>query len=297
MHVLHRHRALADRRAATRLTEPGRASPTKKHPGWLDSRKNGGRSSVHASPRSGPVITNPWGSRAMPYGHVSVDGVPPIRMNSASAGSSSCSPSDSITIRSSLPSPLARTIRVSVRMVIAELRAAAVDEVLRHLLLDRLAAHEQRHRPRVRRQVQRRLAGRVGSADDEDVVAAVVVHVARRGAVVDADAEEVVHALRIQPAVVEAGGADRRADANDRAVDEREHDLAVLALAAAGDVRADHDLGAEAHRLLVRGLGESLTARDRSGSPGSSRSARSCPPGRPARGARRRSSLRPSDAA
>ena len=78
---------------ATRLTEPSRASPAKKNPGWLDSRKNGGAVELPVAAEVGAgddeALRDRAGART---GQLAVDGVPPMRMKSASAGSSSSSP-------------------------------------------------------------------------------------------------------------------------------------------------------------------------------------------------------------
>jgi len=81
-------------------------------------------------------------------------------------------------------------------------------QVLRHLLRERRAADDERHRARVRRGVQRGLPRRVGSADDEDVAAPVEDQLAGRRAVVDPGADQLVDPVRIEPAVMGAGCSD-----------------------------------------------------------------------------------------
>ena len=57
--------------------------------------------------------------------------------------------------------------------------------------------------------VERRLPGRVGAADDDDVLAAVARRLTRRRAVADARADQPLDARRVEAPVVDAGGRER----------------------------------------------------------------------------------------
>ena len=121
-----------------------------------------------------------------------------------------------------------------------------------------VAAAEDRHAARVRREEQRRLAGRVAGADDVDVEAVRVRRLAARRAVEDALADEPVEALDRELPPRDAAGEDDRPRAQDVAAVE-------VHLARRGvdprDRARDEDLGAEPPRLLQRAARE-LVARD-----------------------------------
>src|SRR6476646_4752750 len=70
---------------ATRLVEPNRTSPAAKTPGLLVSRKNGSRSAVQYGEAdiSGPVFTKPLGSVSISTGIQLVQGIAPIKVNTA----------------------------------------------------------------------------------------------------------------------------------------------------------------------------------------------------------------------
>src|SRR6185295_2487582 len=80
--------------AATRLPDPLRASPAAKMPGTLVSNRNGSRINFHprggwpSIMRSRPVRMNPCESRSTSPATISVRGDVPMKMNTASAGSS-----------------------------------------------------------------------------------------------------------------------------------------------------------------------------------------------------------------
>ena len=137
-------------------------------------------------------------------------------------------------------------------------RRELVDEVARHALLERVAAAEDRHAPRVVREEQRRLARRVAGADDVDVEAVRVRRLAARRAVGDALAGEPVEALDRQPPPRDAAGEDDRP---------RPQDVAAVEVHLARrrvdprDRPRDEDLGAEPPRLLQRAARQ-LVARD-----------------------------------
>ena len=133
-----------------------------------------------------------------------------------------------------------------------------VDQVVRHALGQRVAAHHQRHPARMVGEVQRRLAGRVAGADEEDVLAVGRARLAARGAVEDALADEPVEAFDRHPPPRHAGGEDQAL--RPHALVAVEEDLAALRVDP-GDGARHQDLGAEAARLLQRAAGQ-LVARD-----------------------------------
>ena len=117
----------------------------------------------------------------MPAAHVSVAASPPIRMNSASAGSSSllAGPTREHDPLEPALAAGAHDPRVGAdgdRRVGRSGRRGTATSAPRSSRRARAASPTARSG----RQVHRRLACRVGSADDEDVVVAMVVHVARR---------------------------------------------------------------------------------------------------------------------
>ena len=89
----------------------------------------------------------------------------------------------------------------------------AVDEVLRHGRLQRLAAHHDAHAAGTRREVDRRLPRRVAAADDDHVLVAAALGVRRHGRVVDPRAAEAIDALGLQlPPASARGHHDRACD-------------------------------------------------------------------------------------
>ena len=89
-----------------------------------------------------------------------------------------------------------------------DLVADLVDQILRHALFQRAAAHHQGHGAGVVGEEHRRLAGGVAGADQVDVLALGDAGLAAGGAVVDALADQPVEALDGDPAPVDAGGED-----------------------------------------------------------------------------------------
>ena len=130
-------------------------------------------------------------------------------------------------------------------------RVDALDEVRRHRLRERVAAHEHRHaRARVR-EVHDRLAGRVARADDDHRVAAAARGLAAPGAVVDAAAEPGLDPVDVERAPVHP----RRGDHHVRGHLVAAGDVELRALGrhpAAGHAAQQHQLGAEALGLAPR---------------------------------------------
>ena len=127
----------------------------------------------------------------------------------------------------------------------------AVDEVLRHRLLEALAAIEDRH---VRRasEVERGLPGGVGAADDERFLAVEEGGVARgRSAVPDSASGETVGADGIQPPVRDPGGEQYRVGGDGRPVGEL-HDARTSHHIDGDRFLRGQELGAEAAGLRRR---------------------------------------------
>ena len=78
-------------------------------------------------------------------------------------------------------------------------------------VLERRPAHQHHDPLGVAREVERRLAGGVGGADDVHVLALDLGGLARAGAVVDAASGELVEPVGVEPAVGDAGGDDHGA--------------------------------------------------------------------------------------
>ena len=140
-----------------------------------------------------------------------------------------------------------------------------VDEVPRHARRERRAAHHQRHRSCVAREVQRGLPGRVAAADDEHVAARLRPRLHRGGAVEDRGADERLQPGRGEPPIRDARGEHHGAGPHDVAAGHVELEPAV------DDAHARHPAGVreprpEDPRLLVGALGE-LGARDAAGEP------------------------------
>src|SRR5262249_19597217 len=130
--------------------------------------------------------------------------------------------------------------------------------VARHALLEPLASAEDRHRPRVRREEHRRLAGRVAGPDDLDVEPVGARRLAQRRAVGDPLPDEVIAARERKPSPRDAGGEDERPAP--------EHVAAVEVHLARGGVDPhdrprNEDLRPEPPRLPERSTRE-LIARD-----------------------------------
>ncbi len=124
-----------------------------------------------------------------------------------------------------------------------------VDEVARHALLQVGAAVEDGHAPRVGREEDRRLAGRVARTDDLDVQAVGVRRLAACGAVEDPLARETVEPLDLELPPGDTAGEDDRPRLQDVAA--VEVDL-VRRGVDSRDRPCDDDLGAEPARLLER---------------------------------------------
>ena len=133
-----------------------------------------------------------------------------------------------------------------------------LDQVVRHGLVQGLAAHDQGHLARMVGEVERRLTGRVAGADEVDVEPVRGAHFAARGAVVDALADQPIEAVDGEATPRDAGGEDQRSRADDVAAVE-EH-FARRRIDARDGAR-DQDLRPEPPRLLERATGE-LVARD-----------------------------------
>ena len=129
-----------------------------------------------------------------------------------------------------------------------------VDEVLGHALFERRAADEHAHLAGVAGEVHGGLAGRVGSADDVDVLVGAGVGLGQGRAVEDAFAAQVFFAGDAEPAVVDAGGDEADAAGDLAAVGHLDDVVAVVG-ADGGDALGE-ELGAEALGLDVGALGE-----------------------------------------
>jgi hypothetical protein len=75
------------------------------------------------------------------------------------------------------------------------LRAQLLDQIVGHAFFQGIAAHQEGDPARMIGKVQRRLAGRVSGADEENVEPVRGAGLAARGAVVDALADEPVEAV------------------------------------------------------------------------------------------------------
>ena len=105
---------------------------------------------------------------------------------------------------------------------------------------------------RVACEVQRRLAGGVRAADQDDVLVAVAGCLGGRGTVGDAAADQLLDARGVEAAVGDAGADHRGAWAQAGAAGELELLRAVRERMRPDELDAGEDLGAEAQRLLVR---------------------------------------------
>ena len=129
------------------------------------------------------------------------------------------------------------------------------DEVLRHGQLETGAADEHHDPLGVAREVQRGLAGRVGGADEVDLLALALGRLARRGAVVDPRAPSSSRPVGLEPAVGDPGGDDHRPGLElvGAVDDHRAH--RTLGPQPHGLAGHDH-LGSEARHLGHRPVGE-----------------------------------------
>ena len=181
--------------AATRLTGLKRTSPAAKMPGTLVSSRYGSRSSSQARGRSHVGAREHVAARVdarSPAGSQAVSASAPMKMKR---------PPHSRRRRLAGPrdrgprSPRA-SLAVHGRDLGADsdgdvgLAAHLVDEVLRHALLERVAAAHDRDGARVAGEEERGLTGRVARADDADVEPVRVGRLAARRAVVDALADQ-----------------------------------------------------------------------------------------------------------
>ena len=189
---------------ATRLADSARASPATNTPGTLVSRwygravgvQPGGR--APSTGRSGPAMTKPRSSRTTTPSSQSVRGAAPMKTNSHWASTISVAPVG-VVAQGELLQVLVAVRRDHLgagadRDVVD--RRDLLDQVVRHRLLQRGAAHQDGHRPGVPGEVDGGLAGRVGAADDVDVLAGAVGRLGQGRAVVDAAAGELVDAGR-----------------------------------------------------------------------------------------------------
>ena len=248
---------------ATRLIDWSRTSPAAKTPGMLVSSANGSRCfsgqgghPLGTSSTCSPVRMNPRSERAGALPSQSVCGSAPTKTNIAVAGT-----------RETLPGLVDRDLLqlvLSVRLAhlrpqphgdLVGQRLDAVDEVLRHRLLEALAAIEDRHMRRAG-EMERGLPGGVRAADDEGFLTVEEGGVARRGrAVPDAASGEAVGAHGIQPAIRDTRGEQHRVGGDGRTVGEPND------ARASDDVDADsflrgQELGAEAAGLCRRAARE-----------------------------------------
>ncbi len=137
-------------------------------------------------------------------------------------------------------------------------------------------------RSREAREVQRRLAGRVGAPDDEDPLSAARQRLGPRAAVVDAPPGQLGHALGREAAVLDAGRDHDRVGGDLVAAGQVQHAGGAARLQRHG-VAHRQQLGAEALRLRGRAPRQVAAATGRRESPGSSRCASSGRPARPGR--------------
>ena len=184
-----RHRALADR--ARHALDRARADVAgDEHAGHARLQQETGRARA-ASRRalaSRPARMNPRSSRATTPSSQSVRGAAPMNTKHASTSSTR-----SVAVRvadpqarAGCPSPSAPTACARVRTSTLGSACDLLDQVVRHRLGQRVAAHEHRHAAGVRGEVDRRLAGRVGAADHDHVLVRARARLGQRGAVVDA---------------------------------------------------------------------------------------------------------------
>ena len=129
------------------------------------------------------------------------------------------------------------------------------DQVLRHALGERLGADEDRDAARVPGEMQRRLAGRVATAHDVDVLSGERLRVADGGAVEDARADQLFGGRDAEAAVGDTGREHdhrraRLADAVDR------DGVPAVAGAERDRLARQHELRPEDPRLLVGALRE-----------------------------------------
>ena len=192
---------------ATRLIERARTSPATNTPGTLVSSRYGSRGSGQPSPAtSGPARMNPRASRRTTPSSQSVRGAAPMNTKHASTSSSDSAPS--AVADAQRPQPVVLALRRDGRRVRPHVdvrqRRELLDEVVRHRPLDRRAAHEHRHLPRVAGEVHGRLAGGVRRADDRDVLLRARARLGQRRAVVDARAGALGEPRRVVLAVGDA---------------------------------------------------------------------------------------------
>ena len=136
------------------------------------------------------------------------------------------------------------------------------DQVVGHGPAERAAARQDRHPPGVLGQVHGGLAGRVAGADHKHLAARHRRGLADRRAVEHPGADQLLHAGRVQPPVVGAGGHDHRPVGRLAPVDQADQPIGPAALQP-GRAGVDQ-LGAEQDRLVAGPLGE-VTAADPAG--------------------------------
>ena len=126
-----------------------------------------------------------------------------------------------------------------------------LDEIVGHAHAQGSAAHEQRHRRHVPRQMHGRLARGITGADEEDVLTHERRRLRRRRAVEHAFPQQGVEPLDLQAMVRDAGG-DEDGPGPDRDVSLEGDDPFVAVEGETGDLSHDQELGAERDRLVLR---------------------------------------------
>jgi len=137
--------------------------------------------------------------------------------------------------------------------------ANAVDQVLRQRALERIASDHDADAPRELREVHRGLACRIAAAHDIDVLVPGQRRFAGTGAVVHAGPEKPVFIGQIEPAVFDAGGANRGMSHDPGAVLQIADSFPGLKFGAHAFAR-QQDFDSELHRLFARALGQVRTA-------------------------------------
>ena len=187
--------------AATRLTGLERTSPQAKMPGTLVSSRYGSRSSCQRPDRA-DRLAGAARSRArraaMPSGSQPVSASAPMKTNTPPLATRRTAPDCAVDAVDRLELLVAvHGLQLAVqRHLDVRLAADLLDQVVRHALLERVAAHDQRDGARVVGEEHRRLARGVAGADQVDVLPLRRAGLAARGAVEHALAEQAVEAVR-----------------------------------------------------------------------------------------------------
>ena len=182
------HRALADR--ARHALDRARAHVAGDEHARDARLEHVGVARAAASRRpfaSGPARMKPRSSRATTPSSQSVRGAAPMNTKQASTSSTRSPSASRMRSRRRRPSsPSAAIACAPVRTSMFVDRGDLLDEVVGHRLRQRVAAHEHRHPRGVAAEVDGRLPGRVGAADDDDVLVGARARLGHRRAVVDA---------------------------------------------------------------------------------------------------------------